>query len=552
MNNNLAFEEMVTLDDCLFDFDEFSVLDAKLKFAELKSSRIIIQGDFDDDKWKLSDQLNYISLSFISIRFIFTHYYSNIILLDQNNLVNSLKTFCVFNIGKIKNRTIQNFLSDLRKLLIIDPNDYISNFEKYSLTTPYLDYIFLSSLPIINNNNSIIQIINILESKKDDYDIRRQRELSEYDSYFLFNDILKDYWENEITNVNKIYFFPLWLWWNLSTIIPIRPTEFVLIPRNCLQKKNGEYYLTIRRTNLKGHKKEIHNKIDLDYRRDFIPIPEKIAKEIECYIEQTKDFSKCEINTLFNKEAHYLKYNNMLVSNRSRYYTYFYLRKALQLFYEEIIKKKYGLRIVDKSDRYLSQGCVNRIHLGDTRHLALQNCIFNFNDIEIAAAIAGHERINTTFHYVTNIPKMIKCATYREYRRVFDNKIEYIFPPNINKTNQINKSIPCHGGRCLSEKFITNDLEDCINASGDSFLVGDCRGCEFFVPESIISYRERSLEVEKSLKLELKNFSFLFSHTLETKEKKEKLNKAILKCNNLMNQYKNACKILFESGDFYA
>ena len=216
------------------------------------------------------------------------------------------------------------------------------------------------------------------------------------------------------------------------------------------------------------------------------------------------------------------------------------------MFYEEIIKNKYGLKVEENNENFLEHNCINRIHLGDTRHLALQNCIFNFNDIEIAAALAGHERINTTAHYITNIPKMIKCATYREYRHIFDKKHNYKFINTANKSI-INNSIPCNGGRCLSPSFKEKTFDDCYNSAGDTFLVGDCYGCEFFIPNSYLKYGEKAKEMEKALKTDLKNFFILFSHTIDTPEKQNDFKKAILKCNNSMNKYKRTCRMLFES-----
>ena len=58
-----------------------------------------------------------------------------------------------------------------------------------------------------------------------------------------------------------------YLWWKITGVIPLRPREFLLTSRNCLCKDRDEYFLTLRRNNLKGSSssKIVKYKIEEDY-----------------------------------------------------------------------------------------------------------------------------------------------------------------------------------------------------------------------------------------------------------------------------------------------
>ena len=65
---------------------------------------------------------------------------------------------------------------------------------------------------------------------------RGQRSLAVMESYFVFDEIIKDFWKTTTNIEEKLFYFPVWLWWNLSGVLPLRPCEFVLIPRDCIKR----------------------------------------------------------------------------------------------------------------------------------------------------------------------------------------------------------------------------------------------------------------------------------------------------------------------------
>lgn len=63
-----------------------------------------------------------------------------------------------------------------------------------------------------------------------------QRELADFDSYFEFDDIIKDYWNSDISPEDRFFYYPLYIWWILTAVIPLRPREFLLTERDCIYK----------------------------------------------------------------------------------------------------------------------------------------------------------------------------------------------------------------------------------------------------------------------------------------------------------------------------
>ena len=48
---------------------------------------------------------------------------------------------------------------------------------------------------------------------------------ADFNTYLKFNEILNAFWA-VATESQKLFYFPLYFWWNLTAILPLRVTEF--------------------------------------------------------------------------------------------------------------------------------------------------------------------------------------------------------------------------------------------------------------------------------------------------------------------------------------
>ena len=131
----------------------------------------------------------------------------------------------------------------------------------------------------------IIEQLNDIEANNR-VSAKKQRPLAYYQSYFRFDHYLSLFWELA-SKQEKLLYFPVYFWWNITAILPLRPTECVLTPRNCIRQEKGRYMLTVRRTSLKGYRQMSKYKIADDYEKKEYPISSELGKEIEIYISGT-------------------------------------------------------------------------------------------------------------------------------------------------------------------------------------------------------------------------------------------------------------------------
>ena len=309
----------------------------------------------------------------------------------------------------------------------------------------------------------------------------KARELSTYQSYFRFFEQLDRFWEEAILE-DKFFYFPVFLWWNLTSILPLRPSEFVLIPRDCLARDAGKPKLTIRRTKLKGQKFGTEYFIDKDYELCDYEITDYIADEIERYIDGTSEHYSSDIGTLFCSQYQY-QYLDLVKSNNSNHYTYNNLRDCLRYFYTRILSGKKGLDIKKNEREFnhyeLDDNEIEWITLGDTRHLSMINLIVSGGNPLICKELAGHEDINISANYYSNIKNFVEVLSFSRYRSNPPNYSVASFPSVF-----ITPDMPVllNGGRCRSAKVKSGDYSDCISTISLDGKMLHCKSCKFYVP----------------------------------------------------------------------
>lgn len=457
---------------------------AKNLFIEYRNQGIIISSDFSDSKWQFSDEYSHVGIYFNVNEFAYKSYYESCFNIPCVIFVDYLKTYVIFTMGDLVLTTLRNIVNDVKRILKYDPQEiYALSYEVF-LNSPHRVNEFLSLLPETDDPQKIERIMDTLDTIADiqhtDSNVRK-RSLASFESYFLFNDIIKDYWELELPENERLFFYPLYLWWMVTGVIPLRPREFILTPRRCLEKKKDGWYLRLCRNRIKGSEKKITYKINGDYFTVQYKIPDRLANEIIKYIEFTKKYESTELNTLFITDTHYQQWNQIKRLN-SRYFTYINLNCVMRYFFHEIVEKRYGLRIIyDRQIKQLDDGCINYLYLGDTRHLALINIIAEGGTPVIAMMLAGHDNIEMSAHYYSNITSLIECRTYKQYRKVLKGNVIYEISKKIVSPLNIKDFVIIDDvGRCYSQVFQKNIFSDCKKVLGPQGEIGYCPNCTFY------------------------------------------------------------------------
>ena len=308
-----------------------------------------------------------------------------------------------------------------------------------------------------------------------DPDLQHKRSLAFFQTYLRFDELLRDFWSSA-SKQDKLLYFPVWFWWTITCVIPLRPRETSLTPRMCVLKKDGRYYLLLRRTKQKGTYQAFKYSISKDYEICEYQIPADIAKEILWYIAETEADYESDIDVLFSKKTQFAGTGTNIPCDN--HYTYANLRAILDHFIKNIAGHRY--RIVSSVDQ-LADNEIQPVRLGDTRHLAMISLIMQGGSPTVCKELAGHSSVNMSDHYYTNIKNFINVlGEYRIRPQLRSSNFEVLRDAILSTV----VLTPVEGGWCLSEKVRANDFSLCGKAVDEYGRVGICRVCSYYVPQN--------------------------------------------------------------------
>jgi len=433
--------------------NEETLRQAKDVFENYRARGVILNESFADDEWLLTNQLQRLTLRFGANEISFKKTAGKWMGCSYRSFVDGMKAYTVFHMGSLALPGLRELVRGLTQLA-----------EKSEPPAGRHSVELLKLLP--GGGEAKDRVIEDMEERilfgYKGHTRKRQRVLADFSAYFRFNDALEDFWSGA-NDSEKSFYFPLYFWWNLTAILPLRPTEFLLTPRECVERKNGENILTVRRTAIKGGGRKIWYSVDGDYNLMKYAIPDKMATEIERYQKVTARMPLSSVAALFAQEPHYL-YLGRAVPSFSIYYTYSNLSYCLKMFQESV------MNIESDSDE--------RINLGDTRHLAMISLIASGGSPVICKELVGHEDINISARYYANISRFVECATYEMYRKQKGSSVDLLaHRPSVAS----GKTVEVSGGRCDSADYMGGGISDCIRHMGQNGELGCCASCQHFI-----------------------------------------------------------------------
>lgn len=446
------------------EIDSEAMRRAKEIFDEYKKHGVILGGDFNDMSWTLSDQAHNVGLTMLTFEGGRHKESMQWIGCSYRRYLECIKAYIVFNLGEIGLSTLQELTRVFNRLATATSEEALENSE-------YLNHIITLLQIIPGGNDRRDYVIEELEEKSERVNWQhhkgKQRRLADFRSYLRFHEVLADFWQRADKR-QKLFYFPLYFWWNLTAILPLRPMEFLLTPRNCLRIRDGDNILSVRRTKLKGGNEKISYRIAGDYELKEYEIHEKLARELQWYINATEEMRMTELGTLFLQAPHF-EYLGRKGYAMNRYYTYGTLNTCLRYFYQEVIRRQ--------------PVNIATIRLGDTRHLAMTNLIISGGSPVICRELAGHANIDISAHYYANISNLVECVTLEQYRKSRGATADVVGvstypisrPPDMRRMEN---------GWCGSRVMQGGDISDCLKVLGSDGHIGDCRYCEHYQPDN--------------------------------------------------------------------
>lgn len=518
MSNQLSIRTQ-SLYEAFQETDYFSKNDKKLAidiFNQYCIKGVILDSFFDDTKWTLFDQTRtyQIDFNYNEIEFMKTPVFNSI---HYNDFILYLKIYLVGQLGKYCLITLQTFTRETKKV--------VSSFngKNLKLDTIMQSYIlvqdFIMNIDLRNSKeyeNLLFELEKVEKSSFSNDKGTMQRELSTFQSYFLFNDKLDDYWKQPLSEKERLFYYPMYLWWKITTILPLRPKEFLLTPRDCFKDKANPNKVTFRRTKLKKHKRKISYNIYDDYELYSYDVGDEVSDQIRKYISLTENPKEHEIDTLFRIETHY-SYLGQRIHSNSIFYSFYNMYYCIDTFYSAVLHMEYEINtVVRSSDQErigLAYNEIEYINMGDTRHLALINIIASGGTPTLSMKLAGHLNIDISSHYFSNISTLIECKTYQNYRKSISGTTnDYVLAENyVPPISKVNFVLLNNGDRCYSKLFQEGKYNDCFKVIDEEGNIGNCEDCNY--------YRSNNYDIfindDSILKNKIDNDSFILAEAIK-------------------------------------
>ena len=444
----------------LTSINEHAIIEARTHFVELKDNGVILNDSFDENTWRLTDEVHkQVTLNF---NIPDSECIENAAAIGSTcpAIELALKVFIIYCMGTAL-ASLSSMCNLITKFLLS------LNVPSKPVDCSILEE-FLQLLP-----GETIQKMELLDQLHDRSAQKlstapKQRQLSQYLSYIRLTEVMRVFWM-DATEQLRLRFFPVWFWWQVTTILPLRPTECVLTPRYCIRYENNQPYLTVRRTIRKGHAQSMKYNIEEDYEMCEYPVTEEIAQTIEWYISSTADTYESDIDVLFDKSTQF-KYGHISISS-DKHYTYSNLQQCLRDFYNNVVSKQY--EVVPSSSGFLRGNQIETVHLGDTRHISLISIMMSGGNPVICKELARHSSINITDHYISNIRNFINVLAM-ESARV---KKETGSTSDFGYVCRPEDAVKIQDGYCLNALVKENNFSQCEKVVDAYGHIGKCNQC---------------------------------------------------------------------------
>ena len=414
-----------------------------------------IEGQFDDDKWMGYSDVKKFGLDFSLDSGAYKKHIWKVLGITEGTMKNMLRCYAIYcngvyvyqTIAKDKINTVKEFLKEYKD-------------KDFRLTTTGINTVE-DFLGFINTPDSQIQqLTSNIKLKKSEKSA--QRLLSPIINYLVIENEVNEIFRNSPNDETFKKWFPLYFWVNITFILPLRATEMLITPKECIRRDNDKTYLRIRRTRLKKGTRTVYYDVNKDYKEFTYEVPNtEVVRNIEKYMELTKEQDR---RFLF-------EFNELMINDMLSLQTFNHLVAA---FVEEYIVgnphydfAKYATGITE----------FEPVTAGDSRPIAMANLYFQKAGEDICRQLADHININTSSGYYTNISETIWASSVVQLQK----KLDYEWRYSKEQYEQGEKTAVDAGKSvCTSHKRLVDeeDLSDCIEQGH----LADCMGCKYYRP----------------------------------------------------------------------
>lgn len=477
-----------------------------------------LKGDFDSEKWMGYSGVKKFGIDFSLDSLLYKKHIGKEFGISEETMKSMLRCYAIYCSGVYIYQTIARDKIGIIKDFLQKYKDKDFKLTATGITTleDFLGFINTSDKQI----KKIITNIRLLKSNE-----KSQRQLSPVINYLVIeNEINRIYRSNPDNHTFKKW-FPVYFWVNITFILPLRATEMLLTPQNCIFRENDKTFLKIRRTKLKKGTRTVYYDVNKDYQEFTYEIPDtEVVKNIERYMELTA-----------NQDRRFLfEYNELMINDMLSLQAFNHLVSA---FMEEYI---IGNSRYDFAKYAIGIREFELVTAGDSRPIAMANLYFQKSGEDICRQLADHININTSSGYYTNISETIWASSVVQLQKKLNYEWRYSrkqYEQSSSMTTDIGKSV------CISQKRMMDEenLDDCIEQGH----LAECMGCKFYRPAK--SELKRFIETQqKKADESAKCVMEFMNNTMSAKNKELTLEEIFLNVQTDASRFRMGCNIKAE------
>lgn len=375
-----------------FDFeDQVAYAKEALKLAKQQTEGTLMYGSFEEDRWKFENHLSPGSgfiFSFNEIRERL-HFHA---LGNEEDIILILKCWVCDLVCDYHPHTVRSMFGMLQEALIKTQGFRVEKLEMFieflhqdERTHDQIGRLIITTLSFLDFSGISTEreyIRPLLDVKAKLKIEEKVRELPSSRDILRFSWTIESFFKDVIKEgaafEQRLYYAPLLLWWKLTTVIPIRASEFCLISRDCLKVDGNRFFIQLPRK--KKRKKALQVV-------DTLEINKSLHDLIHQYILETDRFGFTK--TLISYRSFIQVEGSVGRVNKINpdYFTLPILAYILRSFYRTYVLIEHG----DQIRRWLRPN--------DTRHLAFCSLMMQgISPVEIAR-LGGHESLDAQYHY---------------------------------------------------------------------------------------------------------------------------------------------------------
>lgn len=308
----------------------------------------------------------------------------------------------------------------------------------------------------------------------------KPRNLPCYHSILLFDSVIDDFISR--TGVEeRARYYPVLIWWKISSVIPLRPGEVYQLPKDCICEKNGKYYIHIERVKKQFQREKYTSPVikDFEIRQDIY----QLIRDYIDYVDKIPDTDGT--GYLFSirvlKETAGLKSKDKDVERL----THITMQTIYKHFQKEIIEQEYGCHMVPLGQRK-DENDIEEIKMGDVRHLAIINLMMMGDNPLYIMELAGHHKLNTQMGYYNHVDTFATAKSHvlKEMMKKAESNLnfsdygsgDYVLQKNLLGASYYDLPLVFDGkGRCRSRNF----PYECVCT--------ECIFCPHFIPDRNLS-----------------------------------------------------------------